>query len=172
MRGAGRWGAEYWTFLFAEISELLWSGWSGVETHKHTHKYTHPHISCVKERSDVSAVNSDPGEAQGYSSADQTLSNTSTHISFPPSRDSQLFDKPESWWDTKKRTHDAVKWSHWFQITLFTQLGYSQFFPTFQNTIQQSPTGLLIKQWAIRAYSSSGCSVALCFPKEDISHNL
>lgn len=51
------------------------------------------HISCVKECSDVSAVNSDPGEAPGDSTADQTLSNTSIHISFLPSGDSQLSDK-------------------------------------------------------------------------------
>ncbi len=60
--------------------------------------------------SDVSAVNSDPVKAAGDSSADQTLSNISTHTSFAPSGDFQLSDKSASGETLKKKA--AVKLCH------------------------------------------------------------
>lgn len=75
-----------WTSLSAEILELFWGQRYSVEIHTCTQRDT----SCVKQHSEVSAVNI--VEAPGYISADQTLSNS--HIFFPPSGDSQLSDKP------------------------------------------------------------------------------
>ena len=38
-----------------------------------THTCAYPHISCETECSNVTAVNSDPGDAPGNSRADQNL---------------------------------------------------------------------------------------------------
>ena len=119
------------------------------------HTCTQRDTSCVKQHSEVSAVN--VVEAPGYISADQTLSNT--HIFFPSLWRFSAVWRTKQVGETPKREEKLWNWGAHSKIpgSVYTAGVEPVISYISQNTLQQSPVrGLSIKQWAIWAYNSSG----------------